>query len=280
MATMITSECINCGACEPECPNTAIYQGGVEWDFNGAKHAALSNDIFFIVPEKCTECVGFFDKEACAAVCPVDCCIPNPDIPETEAQLLVRAGQLHPDKTFGGDSPSRFKADGAAASAPVAAGAPAAPTPAAGPAPAQAVAAATATSAATADPAATSVAAIGVALPPIDEWEVPIECFRCQGAFAVAYRHFRSGVVFYCPYCQGSTVINTSMHNAIAKELRDFYGKWTAEFDAFQDKRHRELVEFEERQKQRLERVNESLRQRSVEFRPAGKPRKRAGIFG
>ena len=31
MATIITSGCINCGACEPECPNTAIYQGGVEW---------------------------------------------------------------------------------------------------------------------------------------------------------------------------------------------------------------------------------------------------------
>src|SRR5438445_1902226 len=30
MATVITSECINCGACEPECPNTAIYQGAVE----------------------------------------------------------------------------------------------------------------------------------------------------------------------------------------------------------------------------------------------------------
>ena len=27
MATMITSECINCGACEPECPNNAISQG-------------------------------------------------------------------------------------------------------------------------------------------------------------------------------------------------------------------------------------------------------------
>ena len=25
MAIMITDECINCGACEPECPNTAIY---------------------------------------------------------------------------------------------------------------------------------------------------------------------------------------------------------------------------------------------------------------
>jgi ferredoxin len=27
MAIIITDECINCGACEPECPNTAIYEG-------------------------------------------------------------------------------------------------------------------------------------------------------------------------------------------------------------------------------------------------------------
>ena len=27
MATIITEECINCGACEPECPNQAISQG-------------------------------------------------------------------------------------------------------------------------------------------------------------------------------------------------------------------------------------------------------------
>src|SRR4026207_285536 len=31
MAIKITDECINCGACEPECPNNAIYEGGVEW---------------------------------------------------------------------------------------------------------------------------------------------------------------------------------------------------------------------------------------------------------
>ena len=54
MATMITMDCINCGACEPECPNTAIYQGGVDWDMNGATSAAISNDIFYIVPQKCT----------------------------------------------------------------------------------------------------------------------------------------------------------------------------------------------------------------------------------
>ena len=35
MAIMITDECINCGACEPECPNTAIYEGGVEWTWSG-----------------------------------------------------------------------------------------------------------------------------------------------------------------------------------------------------------------------------------------------------
>ena len=101
MATVITSECINCGACEPECPNTAIYQGGVEWQApDGAMHPAISNDIFYIVPEKCTECVGFHDQEACAAVCPVDCCVPDPNIPETEAVLLARARTLHPDETI------------------------------------------------------------------------------------------------------------------------------------------------------------------------------------
>ena len=31
MAIRITDACINCGACEPECPNNAIYEGGVEW---------------------------------------------------------------------------------------------------------------------------------------------------------------------------------------------------------------------------------------------------------
>src|SRR4029077_15284046 len=138
--------CINCGACEPECPNTAIYQGAVEWQApDGAMHAALSNEIFYIVPEKCTECVGFHDHEACAAVCPVDCCVPDPNIPETHDVLLARARVLHPDETIPDDAPSRFTKEGAAAAArapdvqaetpaAVAAPAPAAPAPVAKPA--------------------------------------------------------------------------------------------------------------------------------------------------
>lgn len=85
MATMITEECINCGACEPECPNQAISQG---------------EDIFVIDPALCTECVGFHDEEACAAVCPVDCCIPDPNNVEQESNLLARAQKIHPEKAF------------------------------------------------------------------------------------------------------------------------------------------------------------------------------------
>src|SRR3990172_6932943 len=100
MATNITEECINCGACEPECPNTAIYQGGVEYDWQDKKNGALSDEIFYIVPEKCTECVGFFDQEACAAVCPVDCCVPDPNRPESDEILIQRAHELHPGREF------------------------------------------------------------------------------------------------------------------------------------------------------------------------------------
>jgi ferredoxin len=93
MATKISDECINCGACEPECPNAAISEG---------------DDIYVIDPERCTECVGHFDEEQCAAVCPVDCCAPDPNNVEPEATLLARARALHPEKDFSGGVPSRF----------------------------------------------------------------------------------------------------------------------------------------------------------------------------
>src|SRR5260370_38700384 len=85
MSTYITEECINCGACEPECPNQAISQG---------------EDIYVIDPKLCTECVGFHDEEACAAVCPVDCCVPDPANAESEEVLYQRALQIHPAKQF------------------------------------------------------------------------------------------------------------------------------------------------------------------------------------
>ena len=43
--TKINEECINCGACEPECPNEAVYVGGEEYEFNGESKPALSDDL-------------------------------------------------------------------------------------------------------------------------------------------------------------------------------------------------------------------------------------------
>jgi len=72
MALMITSQCINCDVCEPECPNQAIYFGA---------------EIYEIDPHKCTQCVGHFDTPQCVEVCPVDCIPLNPEFIESEAQL-------------------------------------------------------------------------------------------------------------------------------------------------------------------------------------------------
>jgi ferredoxin len=263
MATMITSECINCGACEPECPNTAIYQGGVEWEHNGAKHAALSAEVFYIVPEKCTECVGFFDHEACAAVCPVDVCIPNPDIPETEEQLIVRAKELHPGTEFGADFPSRFRAAGESAPAP-ADGAPAAAPPAV----------------AAAAPPPAAEAQLGPALPALEEWDIPITCHACQGSYAVAFRHLRNGVVLRCPFCTATHIVTTEMHGNVSRALEKFYGGWSEDFAEFQDRRRRDLDEFEERKRRELEEFTAALNRIAARVRPPGAPRKRAWIFG
>jgi len=274
MATMITSECINCGACEPECPNTAIYQGGVEWEFKGTMHPALAADIFYIVPEKCTECVGFHDQEACAAVCPVDCCIPNPDIPESEAQLIARAKELHPETDFGAEFPSRFRKEGNGAAAPAETKAAPAPAPVGSSAPA----AVSPVAAPPAAPAAAAAAAFDI--PPLDEWELPIECFRCEGSYAVPYRHLRSGVVLYCPFCNGSYVVTTTLYDHVRQALTDFAERWDAAFEKFRTHRQRELEEFEERQRSVLAAFQESLREISKTAKAPGAPRKRAGIFG
>lgn len=113
MALMITDECINCNACEPECPNNAIYEPGATWAWadgtsltevelgdgsiisGKTSYGPISNSFYYIVPDKCTECVGFHEEPQCAAVCPVDCCVEDPDYREAEEELLIKKAWLH-----------------------------------------------------------------------------------------------------------------------------------------------------------------------------------------
>lgn len=114
MAIIITDECINCGACEPECPNNAIYDAGMAWKYSDGTSLTgiinfgdgrvvnadesqnpVSDEVYFIVSDKCTECVGFHDEPQCAAVCPVDCCVDDEDIRETDEELLAKKAWLH-----------------------------------------------------------------------------------------------------------------------------------------------------------------------------------------
>jgi len=55
----------------------------------------VSDEFFFIVADKCTECKGFHDEPQCAAVCPVDCCVPDEDHVETDDTLLEKKTYMH-----------------------------------------------------------------------------------------------------------------------------------------------------------------------------------------
>lgn len=58
MSLKIENSCINCGVCEPECPNDAISEG---------------EEFYAIDPNGCTKCEGFYETSQCVDVCPVDC---------------------------------------------------------------------------------------------------------------------------------------------------------------------------------------------------------------
>ena len=64
---IVAEQCTSCGACELDCPNSAI---------------SMVRFTYVIDPTKCTECKGFHDQPHCASVCPV----PNTCVPATAGQ--------------------------------------------------------------------------------------------------------------------------------------------------------------------------------------------------
>jgi hypothetical protein len=270
---MITSDCISCGACEPECPNNAITQ---------------DENIYVIDPLLCTECVGFHDYEACAAVCPVDCCVTDPNNVEPEESLITRARALHPETEFGQAFESRFRKGEGKGTAPAAkqlgtpAGASATPP---------------AARAAAAPPPAAIVseeenigAALG-ALPDIEDWQIPVRCFRCGESHTQAARHFMIGNVWFCPHCHRSMVVKDSLSFEIRTALKESYDRWERErselrakrerdFRDFLEKRERELVDLKKKEQQEIEKLKHQLKDITDSYQAPGKAIKKRSLLG
>jgi len=270
MATMITNDCINCGACEPECPNNAISQG---------------DPVYVIDPKLCTECVGFHDYEACAAVCPVDVCVTDPNNIETEEALIARARAIHPEVNFPDTFESRFhKGQGKAAGA------------------APAVSAA-APAAASASPAQTGAPAAGAAvsafaeadvnylqLPEIDSWSIPLRCYKCDAVQPENVKNFVIGNVIFCHNCHKSMVVRDNLNYHIRTLLKDAYEKWAKDQSEFAEQREREREEFlarrakeaqafETHQQRELGKIRQQLDSIGHDYDAAGKPFKKGSRF-
>lgn len=84
MALFITEDCINCDVCEPECPNEAISMG---------------QEIYYINPSLCTECVGHYDHPQCQEVCPVACIPKDPRYLETQEELLIKSKKIKENRS-------------------------------------------------------------------------------------------------------------------------------------------------------------------------------------
>ena len=249
MATMITEECINCGACEPECPNEAITQ---------------NDEIYVIDPVLCTECVGFHDYEACAAVCPVDCCVTDPNNVETEDVLIGRAREIHADTDFGDSFESRFRpGEGGAA--------PAAPAEGAADAPPQPAAAAPAAAAA-AQPAGAPAAVFAdnsqpsVSIPAPDQWLVSLHCFACDRVYEVETGRLTIGNVLFCPHCFKSTVVKDDLNYIVRTTVQRFHDEWNDDLSEFLERRQRELEQFQERRQRELRAFEKDQKKRLDEF--------------
>ena len=267
MATMIANDCINCGACEPECPNNAISQG---------------DPIFVIDPVLCTECVGFHDYEACAAVCPVDVCITDPNNIESEEVLIARARSLHPETNFGDSFESRFrKGEGNAAPASAAAQTPGSLAPGS-------VAAAPVSTGAVSEFVEADVNY--VELPPIDSWNILMRCYKCNQVHEENVKNFMIGNVIFCPHCHKSTFIRDNLNYHIRTLLKDAYERWDKQQSEFADRRERERIEFmerrakdaeafENRQKRDLQTIRQELDIIGDQYDAAGKPYKKGSSF-
>jgi hypothetical protein len=140
--------------------------------------------------------------------------VTDPDRPESEDALLVRAQQLHPGKEFGPEFPSRFHPGRGVGAGDKPA---AAPDVAAAPAP---------------SPVAESAPPAAAPSVELESFEIPVSCRTCAGEFAVAFRFFQPGLVLRCPHCGFNFTPSQRLFLGVTDRLERFAVETNSRIDA------------------------------------------------
>lgn len=105
MPMKINENCTNCGICEMLCPYNAVYPGGVNWRkihnryFVFCEEEVIHDDFwspyhFYVVPDKCTECIGKYPEPICKTACTKNAMIKDGVHWESEEHLFAKKDYL------------------------------------------------------------------------------------------------------------------------------------------------------------------------------------------
>jgi hypothetical protein len=134
------------------------------------------------------------------------------------------------------------------------------------------------------------LAALLPALPEVEEWEIPVRCFRCHHSYNMPAHQFMIGNVLFCPHCHKSMVVKDTLSFQIRASLKEAYETWQSarsDLDAKRQRELKELLEKREREVQELiaserrsmEKLKEKLNEITETYDAPGKAAKRRGLL-
>jgi len=107
MAIVITGDCINCGACEAECPLGAVKPKMKSSSENESIYINnrqlvshyISFDHYYVNPGQCNNCEGKYLSPRCNTVCPVACCVSEDELnDEGNVKIKISADPVYVSK--------------------------------------------------------------------------------------------------------------------------------------------------------------------------------------
>ena len=85
-----TERCIECNGCVTACKN----DNEVPWGITRRRVVTVNDGVIGQEKSVSVACMHCSDAP-CMAVCPVDCCVPDPDHEETEDELMAKKDKMH-----------------------------------------------------------------------------------------------------------------------------------------------------------------------------------------